>query len=232
MIQQRVFWRTVGHPLAELVRTADSIQPDDTLSLEPLGDAAAHGDDDIGRLYAAFGRLIRRLQDSRADLLLHNELLEAKVQQRTRELVRANDELARDIEVRKVLEAELRTMANTDALTGLANRAFILPYAERRLEQARRDGGSLGLALFDFDGFKTVNDTYGHAAGDDVLRVMGRRIQQVCRSSDALARLGGDEFLLVFEGVEDESQVAALGGGWSGPSRSRSSRASRASRSA
>ncbi len=209
VIQQGVFWRTVGRPLAGLVRTADDIQPDNLASLKNLpGDCSS--EDDIGRLYCAFQRLMRRLMDARAQLVHQNEQLEATVRERTLQLQHANAELALDIERRKQLEEELRTLASTDPLTGLANRSFILPYARRRLEQARRDGKAMGLMMFDFDGFKAINDTHGHAAGDAVLRAMGQRLGQACRSSEAVARLGGDEFLLAFEGIAGAEQVQLL----------------------
>jgi len=64
--------------------------------------------------------------------------------------------------------------------------------------------------LFDFDDFKQINDTYGHAVGDQVLQIMGKRIEQVCRQSDVLARLGGDEFLVAFEAYLDDAQVESL----------------------
>lgn len=211
-VQQWVFWRAVGRPLSDLVQLADSIRPErpETLLARPANGRSV-GDDDIGRLHRAFDRLTHRLLDAQRQLIAHNEQLEATVLERTHQLEQANTLLARDIERRQQLENELRTLASTDALTGLANRAFILPYAERRIEQKRRDGQPFGLMLFDFDGFKAINDHHGHAAGDEVLRVMGRRIQQVCRSADVVARLGGDEFLLAFEGFQDDAQVHVLG---------------------
>ena len=154
---------------------------------------------------------MQRLLDARAELIEQNRQLDAKVKERTEQLEQVNAALARDIERRTQLEQELRILASTDALTGLANRSFILSYIERRLEQARRDGTAFGLMLFDFDRFKIINDTHGHAVGDEVLKGMADRIQKMCRSSDVVARLGGDEFLLAFENFEDEHQATALG---------------------
>lgn len=211
LIQQRVFWRTVGRPLAALVRTADSIQPDNLSSLHPVRDACTASDDDIGRLTRAFARLIQRLLDVRAQLVAQNELLEATVHERTAELERLNAELAHDIERRKQLEGELRTLASTDALTGLANRAFILPYARQRLDHVRREGQRLGLMLFDFDGFKAINDSHGHAVGDELLRRVAQRIRRLCRNSDVVARLGGDEFLVVFEDFHNRVDAERIG---------------------
>lgn len=208
LLQQLIFWRMVGQPLSQLMNAVDAIQPE-RLEHAPAFPQAP-GDDDIGRLYRALGGLLQRLTDTRQALIVQNERLEQTVSERTRELQRVNAELAQDIERRKQLEQELRTLASTDALTGLANRAFILPYIERRLAQARRDDSVPGLMSFDFDGFKAVNDRYGHAVGDRVLQHMARRISQICRQSDVLARLGGDEFLLIFD-AQDEAQALILG---------------------
>jgi len=116
-------------------------------------------------------------------------------------------ELERDIERRKELEEELRVQATTDTLTGLANRAYILPHARSMLQRAQREQRRMGLVMFDFDGFKQINDTHGHAVGDEVLRVLAQRIAHACRANDALARLGGDEFLLAFDGDGDAHEV-------------------------
>ncbi|MDB5888790.1 MAG: sensor diguanylate cyclase, partial [Rhodocyclales bacterium] len=158
IIQQGILWRAVGRPLANLVRTADSIQPDRLVQIPEL--PGMNANDDVGRLYGAFSRLVQRLLDARHELIVQNERLENAVRERTTELERVNADLAYDIERRKELEEELRKLASTDALTGLANRAFIMPYLERRLDQARRNSTPLGLILLDFDGFKHINDTH------------------------------------------------------------------------
>ncbi|MFT3736696.1 MAG: diguanylate cyclase [Rhodocyclaceae bacterium] len=208
VIQQGIFWRAVGRPLARLVRTADELRPGDPAQIVALQQLTEK--DDIGRVYAALARLMQRLADARNELVAQNTQLEAAVRERTEQLERANSELALDIERRKELEDELRTLASTDSLTGLSNRSFIMPYLERRLEQARRNYSPLGVVILDFDGFKNINDTYGHAVGDQALQIMGRRIEQVCRQSDVLARLGGDEFLIAFEAFLDDTQAEAL----------------------
>ena len=100
-----------------------------------------------------------------------------------------------DMTDRVALERELRTAAYTDALTGLANRAAF----GERLERAAAAGGATVL-LLDLDGFKSVNDTAGHAAGDRVLVEVGRRIEATCRDGDLVARLGGDEFVVLLNG--------------------------------
>lgn len=198
VFQQWVFWRTIGRPLAKLVGAADAIRGEQPQRLESGADARR--EDEIGSLWRAFGELVARLFDARQALLAQNERLEEAVQARTAELEHVNRELALDVERRRELEAELRNLASTDALTGLYNRGFMLPYLEHALERGRRPGAPRpGLMLFDFDGFKAVNDRFGHAAGDRVLQQMSLRLQQASRQGDVLARLGGDEFLLCFE---------------------------------
>jgi two-component system, cell cycle response regulator len=91
---------------------------------------------------------------------------------------------------------ELRVQATRDALTGVLNRGAVLAALHRELERSNRQATSLGLLLVDVDHFKRVNDTFGHAAGDAVLREMTRRLAEGVRPYDLLGRLGGEEFLL------------------------------------
>ncbi|HEX6391044.1 MAG TPA: EAL domain-containing protein [Solirubrobacteraceae bacterium] len=94
---------------------------------------------------------------------------------------------------------ELSHQALHDSLTGLPNRVLVLDRAEQLLARTKREG-SLASALFiDLDGFKTVNDSFGHAAGDELLREVAGRLQRVLREGDTLARLGGDEFVILLE---------------------------------
>lgn len=207
----RTFRLQVGDPLERLIFTADNIQPDHPESLQWSGGFLVDDADDIGRLYAALLRLVRRLHEAQAELLRQNELLEATVQQRTVDLRNANAELALDIQRRESLEAELRNLAHTDALTGLANRAFAIPHLHARLALARRNGSVLGIAIIDLDNFKPVNDNYGHMAGDELLQTLALRMRNVCRGSDVIARMGGDEFLVIFEGAHDADDAVVFG---------------------
>lgn len=92
---------------------------------------------------------------------------------------------------------ELRRLATHDALTGLLNRRVFAQTLEEETERAHRFGRGFGLIIGDIDHFKTVNDTYGHPAGDDVLREVARRLQSGVRSVDRVTRYGGEEFAII-----------------------------------
>jgi diguanylate cyclase (GGDEF)-like protein/PAS domain S-box-containing protein len=112
---------------------------------------------------------------------------------------------------RRVLEAQLTHRAFHDALTGLANRALFSDRLEHALSRSTRRRSSVGVLFLDLDDFKDVNDTIGHAAGDELLVTVARRLAETVRPADTVARLGGDEFAILVEDVEDvrdASQVA------------------------
>ncbi len=106
--------------------------------------------------------------------------------------------------------AELR--AATDALTGLSNRAAFSRTLDQATAHADRHAAGFALAFIDLDGFKAINDTYGHAAGDEVLVAVAERARSVARSSDHICRLGGDEFVILFDSVaaEEHARRAAV----------------------
>ena len=109
------------------------------------------------------------------------------------------------------MEQELERRARTDELTSLLNRKEIFERIEAYGGKHPRTGQSIAVLFCDMDKFKTVNDTYGHAAGDEVLRVMADRIRHCLRSTDDLgARVGGDELLVVLHGVQDLANAVAV----------------------
>ena len=130
-----------------------------------------------------------------------------------------------DITDRRVLQDQLSHHARTDALTQLPNRAAVMERLHSALAHASRHPGyGFALLFMDFDRFKQVNDTLGHAAGDELLRQIAKRLQLALRPGDALARLapaegarldvaariGGDEFVVVLEGVNNAASVSAI----------------------
>ncbi len=94
----------------------------------------------------------------------------------------------------------LTDLATTDALTGLHNRRYVLEELDKALQRSRRMDQRFSVALFDLDGFKQINDTSGHAAGDLVLKEAAEALRGVTREGDVLGRYGGDEFLLITYG--------------------------------
>ena len=108
-------------------------------------------------------------------------------------------------------DRRLGYLAQYDQLTGLINRGLFHDRLDGALARARRDGGLVAVMFLDIDGFKGVNDRYGHAVGDELLRQVAARLVGCLRESDSVARLGGDEVTVILEGtkrVEDAGQVA------------------------
>ena len=105
-------------------------------------------------------------------------------------------------------ELELRRLASTDGLTGLSTRRAFREEAERFVALARRHRTALSLVTFDIDHFKTINDTYGHGIGDQVLQAVAETAEKTPRESDLLARLGGEEFALLVPGATLQSSQA------------------------
>ena len=110
------------------------------------------------------------------------------------------DCVASDISERRLHEAEMTHLANHDALTGLPNRNLLNDRIGVALARAQRSGGSVALLFLDLDGFKFINDSFGHTLGDALLKTVGTRLQQSVRGGDTVARLGGDEFVLLLDG--------------------------------
>ncbi|MDQ1710256.1 MAG: hypothetical protein QOG49_1641 [Frankiaceae bacterium] len=107
-------------------------------------------------------------------------------------------------------EDEVRQAALHDPLTGLPNRVLLLDRLESALSRASRHGGRVAVMFVDLDGFKQVNDSFGHRAGDQLLVAVSRRLQQTLRTEDTLARLAGDEFVVICERIEDLPTIAAI----------------------
>ena len=179
MLGRRLHESTV--PLAYLSFTAAALL-DDSFDPEILADIKMRKDE-IGRFAGIFESMATYVSE-------RTRALEAVVEERTGHL---NQEIAR----RKELEDELRQLANTDALTGAANRRHFLEICDKELQRARRYGRPMALLMMDIDHFKRINDSHGHAFGDEVLKRLVETCQADLRGQDVLGRLGGEEFAVV-----------------------------------
>ena len=154
------------------------------------------------------------------DALEKTEIVEDKVQQAADKLSEVNLALKQEVRERHVLEFRLaavteraeasRSAAFHDLLTGLPKRALLNDRLEHGLAQAKRHDRSLAVMFIDLDGFKKINDIYGHDAGDDVLKTIAIRLTASTREDDTVSRHGGDEFLYLLTEVGSAEDVKAV----------------------
>jgi diguanylate cyclase (GGDEF)-like protein len=183
-------------------------------SPEPAGASAADAEAELARLgvevetmQAVLVRLLQDVVDAEARL----------VDTHAAQLVEANERLVlaaltshdqAEVAVRALSEAE--HSAALDALTRLANRTTLLDRFAQALAQARRHGTRLGLLFVDLDDFKRLNDAYGHAFGDEVLRQVAERLVSAVRETDTVSRYGGDEFLILLAELSQPADAQAV----------------------
>jgi len=115
-----------------------------------------------------------------------------------------------DVTDRELLQEKLRDLAAIDELTGVSNRRSFYEKAGIELDRARRHGRPIGFAIMDMNGFKQINDRYGHHAGDDALRLTARLCVDTLRSCDVVGRIGGDEFAFIFPECDEAGAAAAV----------------------
>lgn len=149
-----------------------------------------------------------------------SEAAEDKVVEAGEKLIVVNKDLAGEIDQLHALHEELSTthdQADTsrraalhDVLTDLPNRALFYDRLEQGIEQAKRHGWTLAVLFVDLDGFKTINDSYGHDVGDSVLKTIAERLKQNARADDTVSRHGGDEFLYLLMSSGDAVDIAAI----------------------
>ena len=144
------------------------------------------------------------LQKANSALSEVNRTLEARVAERTKELIEANENLKGEIADRCRAEARIRYLAYYDALTGLPNRVSFREELDRALAEEKAGDECLAVLLLDLDGFKAVNDTLGHSLGDKLLKEVGERLRDQLTGSATLARLGGDEFAIFLTSASEE----------------------------
>ena len=165
-----------------MARQIEAIQAGSTPQAARL--AIAGGQDAATEaLLTALNGLFEQVSERNRQLISLNHTLEARVAERTRELTEAN--------------RQLDSLANTDTLTGLPNRRYAIARLSREWEAALAENRMLACMMVDADGFKGINDTHGHDAGDVVLRTLAKQLLHAVRTDDIVCRLGGDEFLVI-----------------------------------
>jgi diguanylate cyclase (GGDEF)-like protein len=157
-----------------------------------------------------FWKLTVDLTESNLRLSTIRDEMEAEVVTRTSELRNANALLEDKLEEINNLQGKMYQMALHDTLTGLFNRRFLAETLERELSRAKRENQPVSLLMIDIDHFKLVNDSFGHKAGDEVLKSFGEHLLAHIRTEDIAFRYGGEEFLVVLPGASlHDSQLRA-----------------------
>ncbi|MGX9462989.1 diguanylate cyclase domain-containing protein [Shewanella sp. A14] len=118
--------------------------------------------------------------------------------------------IAHDITERKLMEKQLHYIAGHDPLTELPNRALLFGRLQTSIGLARRENTHLSLLFIDIDGFKNVNDSYGHLVGDKLLKNIAQRLRDCIRKSDTVGRFGGDEFVVVLNGIDLYTNILVI----------------------
>jgi diguanylate cyclase (GGDEF)-like protein len=190
---------TVTKPLHKLSHDVDQIgRQSGATTVE-----RQHGSREVLHLSAAIRSLVRRVGVAEADQHASSSAVAAlrlELENRTKESEEKVMRFGADLHA-------LRALADTDGLTGLLNRRAFLPFAEDALSYFKRYQRPFSNLMFDIDHFKRVNDTYGHAVGDEVIRAVGASIQEEIRTTDKVARFGGEEFVVLLR--ETDELVAA-----------------------
>ncbi|MCC6209209.1 MAG: bacteriohemerythrin [Gammaproteobacteria bacterium] len=162
-------------------------------------------------LLRALDGLYRQVSERNRELQALNQTLEIKVTERTQALSDANrtlTDLVHRLEIEQqasrrlsdelaLANRQLEDMALTDVLTGLPNRRHAMRKMAQAWDESEQEGVPLSCMMIDADGFKKINDTYGHDAGDEVLMRLSRELRDAVRTDDSVCRLGGDEFLII-----------------------------------
>lgn len=187
-------------PLLRLTSVAEQIAAGDLTARAPV-----ESQDEIGRLATTFNTTTGELYD----LVMK---LEQRVEQRTAELMSTNAHLLQEIMERKRAEEqislqkqELQRLATVDALTNLYNRRHFFELGEHEVLLAQTNNRQITAIMLDIDHFKHINDTYGHACGDQVLRVVAQYCRNSIRDTDIVGRYGGEEFAILLPGADSQS---------------------------
>lgn len=143
-------------------------------------------------------------------LIAAYEIMEMEVESRTQELQETNEKLQDEIIRRKNNEEEIERLAFFDQLTNIPNRRYFDEHIKKEIQNAERYHNTFSVLYMDLDGFKGVNDKYGHDAGDKLLQIIGEILTQVVREGDLVARLGGDEFVMYLSHLDDQEVITRI----------------------
>lgn len=200
-----LLWLTSGliiRPLRRMAEFARGFAPG--RPFEPLALRRSRSrPDELSDLQQSLNDAYLRLNAAHAAEQRQIEALEERVAERTEALRAANAALA-------ARELAMRELAYHDPLTGLANRKLLDERLAHALARAHRNGRHVVVLLIDLDGFKEINDRFGHAAGDALLQAAGGRMRGLLRETDTLARMGGDEFVAVLDDVDPTADVTRV----------------------
>ena len=199
--------RIITDPLLRLSAIARQVSTEKNYAVRVIGE----GKDEIGNLITDFNTMLDEIQLRDKELRENRLQLEDRVAQRTRELEIANEQLELSKEQAESVASRMEYHAHHDALTGLPNRILLNDRITSELAHARRQQTNTALLFLDLDRFKIINDSLGHAVGDQLLRVIARRLNNCVRDEDTVARLGGDEFMVLLPrigGSADAGRIA------------------------
>jgi diguanylate cyclase (GGDEF)-like protein len=198
--------RIITDPLLRLSAIARQVRTEKNYSVRVVGG----GKDELGNLINDFNTMLDEIQSRDNELNEHRQKLEERVAQRTRELESANSQLEFSKEQAESVANRMEYHAHHDALTGLPNRILLNDRITRELAHARRQQTSAALLFLDLDRFKIINDSLGHAVGDQMLRVISRRLNNCVREEDTVARLGGDEFMVLLPRISGSADAGRI----------------------
>lgn len=159
------------------------------------------------RLISDLNKEIEAREKVQNELEGNKHKLELKVRERTRDLVDINASLERVIDKKERAEQTLQYLAYNDELTGLPNRNTLVDRIGQSIKKSSRDNHQVAILFLDLDRFKNVNDSLGHAVGDELLQEVASRLFSTLRNNDTISRNGGDEFVVVLEELTDTSEV-------------------------
>lgn len=209
IILGRILTRRITAPFSTIVRMADDIaagRPVESKGLERSGE--------FKEVASLLNAIIGGLNTYKAKMDVDHQLLSMKVEERTSQLSRRNEELNKAVKEVTETKDRLRKLAYYDSLTSLPNRRLFGEQLDLLLRMSKRSGDKMALLFLDLDNFKRINDSLGHSAGDILLREVAKRLSHCVRESDLVAhyaspdaeidvsRLGGDEFTVVLSRLE------------------------------